>query len=51
MIYSLKLNINTDGYTPRKESEVINFIRETFDKTAVFVTDIEILDSKETDND
>jgi hypothetical protein len=44
MIYTIKLNLDSDNYTPNSDEEVINFIKETFDKTAAFVSDIEILD-------
>jgi len=44
MIYTIKMNLDSDEYTPENEVEVINFIKETFNKTAAFVSDIEILE-------
>ncbi len=44
MIYTIKMNLDSDGYTPENESDVIDFIKKTFDKNAVFVSDIKILD-------
>lgn len=47
MIYTIKLNLDSDGYTPENESTVIDFIKKTFDKTAVFISDVEILNINE----
>jgi hypothetical protein len=47
MIHTIKLTLDSDGYTPNCDEEVINFIKETFNKTAVFVSNIEILDKKD----
>jgi hypothetical protein len=33
MIYTIKLNLDSDNYTPDCDTEVIDFIKETFNKT------------------
>ena len=48
MIYTIKMKLDSDGYTPENESDVIEFINKAFNKTAVFISDVVILDAKET---